>query len=200
MVSAAAREGASLPREFLWMRRVVAHPLAHAVVYGACGALWALSGGLALGVLGRRAGGDVGARLVSAGNAAVQVAIWPFLLTPLAVNLFGLRAAVSAMESDDPPAPRRRPAESNGEMLRAVLGYVVKDVSKLALFFLLLLMIVGVWMEKRSLGKGSIQEKVGAFMLDSGILGVAVVHCFFICPSWVREWITGLPSCSSQRH
>jgi hypothetical protein len=98
MVSAGAREVASLLPELLQMRRIVTHPLAHAVVYGFCGAIWGLSGGLALGVLGRRVGGGVGARLVSAGNSAVHVSAWPFLLAPIALILFGLRAAVAAME------------------------------------------------------------------------------------------------------
>jgi hypothetical protein len=56
-------------------------------------------------------------------------------------------------------------------------------------------------MEKCSLGKGSLQEKAGAFMLDTGIASIAVIHCFFVCPSWIVEWRTGHPrDASSQKN
>lgn len=96
-----AGEHASLPRELRWMRRVIDHPVSHAVVYSFCGGLWMLHAGMALGILGRRAGGAAGARLADAGNSVAYIGICTVLLWPVALYLFGLRAAVAAMESDE---------------------------------------------------------------------------------------------------
>lgn len=83
------------------MRRVIDHPVSHAVVYSFCVGLWMLHAGLALGILGRRAGGAKGARLADAGNSAAYVDLCTLLLSPIAMYLFGLRAAIAAMESDE---------------------------------------------------------------------------------------------------
>jgi hypothetical protein len=75
-----------------------------------------------------------------------------------------------------------------------MLGYMVQDVFKMAMLLLVVIMAVGCWMQICSLGKRSVQEKAGAMMVDIGIVSMAVLHCFFVCPAWVTEWRTGQQS------
>ncbi|KAL6661493.1 hypothetical protein ACP70R_000877 [Stipagrostis hirtigluma subsp. patula] len=194
------RRSASPPPSLKRMRWALSLRVADAIVYGACAGMFAVNAGLALTVLGRRAGGDAGARVAAAGHSAVFAGLWLcFFSAPLSCVMFGFRAAVSAVE-DEAPAPRRPPAESTGAMLRAVCGYMVKDVSKLAMYLFFHLALAGCWMERRSFGKGSF-EKAGSALVDIGLVGVAVTCCFFVCPKWVLEWRTGQQSCNnSQKH
>lgn len=173
------------------MRRVIDHPFSHAVVYGFCVGLWMLHAGLALGILGRRAGGAEGARFAHAGNFAAFVGICSLLLSPVALHLFGLRAAVAAMESDEAPAPK--PPRQRREFVWAVLVYLVKDF-KLASWLLLMFALAGHWVQRRS-AKGYFAEEFGSLVFDISFISIAVIHMFVVCPRWIHEWRTGQKSC-----
>ncbi|TVU05959.1 hypothetical protein EJB05_49145, partial [Eragrostis curvula] len=174
-----ARASPSLDK-FDWMRRVLALPVSGGVVYTSCAALWAFTAGMTLVIVGGRVGGGAGDRVAAAGLSAVHVATWPLLLAPLAIMLFGMRASVSAVDSDSgqEPAPRRCEEIS---VARALWKGIMKDF-KLVQLILLYTALAGCWMERRALGNGSFEEKAGAVLVVASVVGVAVISCFFVYP------------------